>query len=57
MPEVLFPRLALIGVGLIYMMTGTLNLADMAQRIQEVADLRPILVTMAKEAREQTSAG
>jgi len=33
----------LIGVGLIYMMTGTLNLADMAQRIQEVADQRPIL--------------
>ena len=33
----------LIGVGLIYMMTGTLNLADMALRIREVADLRPIL--------------
>ncbi|MEO3429912.1 monovalent cation/H+ antiporter subunit D family protein [Pelagibius sp. CAU 1746] len=33
----------LIGVGLIYMMTGTLNLADMAQRISEVADQRPIL--------------
>ena len=34
----------LIGVGLIYMMTGTLNLADMAQRIHEVGDARPILV-------------
>lgn len=33
----------LIGVGLIYMMTGTLNLADMAQRVQEVADQRPVL--------------
>lgn len=34
----------LIGVGLIYMMTGTLNLADMEARIQEVGELRPILV-------------
>ncbi len=34
----------LIGVGLIYMMTGTLNLADMADRIGEVADLKPVLV-------------
>ncbi|HZW59982.1 MAG TPA: monovalent cation/H+ antiporter subunit D family protein [Woeseiaceae bacterium] len=34
----------LIGVGLIYMMTGTLNLADMANRIGEVADLKPLLV-------------
>jgi len=33
----------LIGVGLIYMMTGTLNLADMDIRIQDVADQRPIL--------------
>jgi multicomponent Na+:H+ antiporter subunit D len=33
----------LIGVGLIYMMTGTLNLADMEVRIHEVADQRPIL--------------
>ncbi len=33
----------LIGVGLIYMMTGTLNLADMEQRIFDVADQRPIL--------------
>jgi len=34
----------LIGVGLIYMMTGTLNLTDMELRIHEVADQRPILV-------------
>ncbi len=33
----------LIGIGLIYMMTGTLNLADMEVRIHEVADQRPIL--------------
>jgi len=34
----------LIGVGLVYMMTGTLNLADMEARIHEVGELRPILV-------------
>jgi len=34
----------LIGVGLIYMMTGTLSLADMEIRIHEVAEQRPILV-------------
>lgn len=33
----------LIGIGLIYMMTGTLNLADMELRIQDVSDQRPIL--------------
>ena len=33
----------LIGVGLIYMMTGTLNLGDMELRIHAVADQRPIL--------------
>jgi multicomponent Na+:H+ antiporter subunit D len=33
----------LIGVGLIYMMTGTLNLADMEARLGEVSDLRPVL--------------
>ena len=37
----------LIGVGLIYMMTGTLNLADMELRIHEVGDQRPILVAAA----------
>ncbi|MEM9058494.1 MAG: proton-conducting transporter membrane subunit, partial [Pseudomonadota bacterium] len=34
----------LIGVGLIYMMTGTLNLADMETRIADIATQRPILV-------------
>lgn len=34
----------LIGVGLIYMMTGTLNLADMEIRIHDVADQSPVLV-------------
>lgn len=34
----------LIGVGLIYMMTGTLNLGDMELLIHAVADQRPILV-------------
>jgi multicomponent Na+:H+ antiporter subunit D len=34
----------LIGVGLIYMMTGTLNLADMETRIGDVTDINPILV-------------
>lgn len=34
----------LIGVGYIYMMTGTLNLADMAVRLAEVSDLVPILL-------------
>ena len=34
----------LIGVGLVYMMTGTLNLSDIQVRIQDVVDLRPILV-------------
>lgn len=36
----------LIGVGLIYMMTGTLNLIDMEARIGEVADLKPILAAV-----------
>ncbi len=34
----------LIGVGLIYMMTGTLSLADMEARIGDVIDINPILV-------------
>ena len=34
----------LIGIGLIYLMTGTLNLADMELRIHEVADQKPILI-------------
>lgn len=36
----------LIGVGLIYMMTGTLNLTDMEARIGGVADLKPILAAV-----------
>ncbi len=34
----------LIGVGLIYMMTGTLNLADMESRLADVTELKPIMV-------------
>ncbi|MCF2949192.1 monovalent cation/H+ antiporter subunit D family protein [Paraglaciecola aquimarina] len=34
----------LIGVGLIYMMTGTLNLADMEARIGDVVEINPVLV-------------
>ena len=34
----------LIVVGLVYMMTGTLNLADMEQRLADVGDVKPILV-------------
>ena len=34
----------LIGVGLIYLMTGTLNMSDMALRIAEVSDQKPILL-------------
>lgn len=34
----------LIGIGLIYLMTGTLNLADMELKMHEVADQKPILV-------------
>jgi len=36
-----------IGVGLIYMMTGTLNLALMAERIADVELTRPILAALA----------
>lgn len=34
----------LIGVGLIYMMTGTLNLADIAARIHSVSAVSPVLI-------------
>ena len=44
----------LIGVGLIYMMTGTLNLADMELRIHEVAEQRPILVAATASATSDT---
>jgi multicomponent Na+:H+ antiporter subunit D len=34
----------LIGVGYLYMMTGTLNLADMAVRVADVSDTMPVLI-------------
>lgn len=36
-----------IGVGLLYLMTGTLNLADLQQRIAEVNDTRPVATALA----------
>ena len=36
-----------IGVGLLYLMTGTLNLADMAVRLEQVHDPRPLLAAAA----------
>jgi len=36
-----------IGVGLLYLMTGTLNLADMAERLRAVEDMRPVLAALA----------
>jgi len=36
-----------IGVGLLYLMTGTLNLVDMAERLRAVEDARPVLVALA----------
>ncbi|MBC8240660.1 MAG: monovalent cation/H+ antiporter subunit D family protein, partial [Alphaproteobacteria bacterium] len=37
----------LIGVGLLYMMTGTLNMADMQARIPALQDSRPVLAAFA----------
>ena len=37
----------LIGVGLIYAMTGTLNMADIANRIDQVQTTRPVLAAFA----------
>jgi len=37
----------LIGVGLLYIMTGTLNMADLADRIPEVADTRAVRAAFA----------
>ena len=37
----------IIGVGLLYLMTGTLNLADMAHRLPGVAEVRPVLAALA----------
>jgi multicomponent Na+:H+ antiporter subunit D len=36
-----------IGVGLLYLMTGTLNLADMSVRLQSVTSHRPVLAALA----------
>ncbi len=36
----------LIGIGLLYMMTGTLNMADMALRLPEVMDTRTVLAAL-----------
>jgi multicomponent Na+:H+ antiporter subunit D len=36
-----------IGIGLLYLMTGTLNLADMGQRLAEVRGTRPVLAALA----------
>ena len=37
----------LIGIGLMYVMTGTLNIADMAERIRDVQDTRTIVTAFA----------
>ncbi len=37
----------LIGVGLLYMMTGTLNIADIASRFSEIEDTRPARAAVA----------
>ena len=36
-----------IGIGLLYLMTGTLNLADLAVRVAAVHELRPVLTALA----------
>lgn len=36
-----------IGVGLLYLMTGTLNMADMAERLAQVGETRPVLSALA----------
>lgn len=36
-----------IGVGLLYLKTGTLNLADMALRLREVEEVRPVVAALA----------
>lgn len=37
----------LIGIGLLYMMTGTLNMADLAARLPELSDARPVRAAFA----------
>jgi len=39
--------LYVIGVGLLYLMTGTLNIADIAERIKDVKEIRPLLAAFA----------
>jgi len=39
-----------IGVGLLYLMTGTLNLVDMAERLGAVEDVRPVLAALMQQA-------
>jgi len=36
-----------IGVGLLYLMTGTLNMADIAERLAGVTELRPLVAALA----------
>jgi multicomponent Na+:H+ antiporter subunit D len=36
-----------IGVGLLYLMTGTLNIADLAVRLRDVTEVRPVLAALA----------
>jgi multicomponent Na+:H+ antiporter subunit D len=36
-----------IGIGILYLATGTLNIADLAQRLQHVENLRPVLAGLA----------
>ncbi len=37
----------IIGVGLLYLSTGTLNLADLAVRLRDVHEIRPVLAALA----------
>lgn len=37
----------IIGVGLLYLMTGTLNMADMAERLATVSETRPVIAALA----------
>jgi multicomponent Na+:H+ antiporter subunit D len=36
-----------IGIGLLYLMTGTLNIADLAERLRDVKEIRPLLAAYA----------
>jgi multicomponent Na+:H+ antiporter subunit D len=36
-----------IGIGMLYLMTGTLNLADMRERLAGASDMRPVLTALA----------